>query len=78
MTEHLTPGPPPNLGRLARNARLYRFDPVLEQAADLFDADPGAWLKLPVDLQDRSGMYRDARDTYRRAVQAGAIPKEEQ
>ncbi len=76
MTE-LTPEPTPNLGRLARNTKLYRFDPVLEKAADLFDADPGAWLKLPVDLQDRSGIYRDARDTYRRAVQAGAIQEDQ-
>jgi len=76
MTEHL-PDPPPNLGRLARNARLYRYDPVLEKAADLFDADPGAWLKLPVELQDLSGIYRDARDAHRRAVQAGAIQEDQ-
>ena len=78
MTEHPTPEPTPNLARLARNAKLYRYDKTLDEAADLFDTDVAAWSKLPVDLQDRSGMYRDARDTYRRAIAAGAIPKEEQ
>ena len=60
--------------RLEANARLFHYDPHLEKAADLFDADPYEWAKLPVVLQDRSGMYRDARDTYRRAVAAGVIP----
>ncbi len=76
MTD-LDPPPNNNLGRLARNAELYRYDATLEKAADLFDTDVAAWQALPVIVQDRSGMYRDARDAYRRAVAAGAI-KEEQ
>ncbi len=60
--------------RLAANARQFHYDPHLEKAADLYDADPFEWAKLPVAMQDRSGMYRDARDAYRRAVDAGAIP----
>ncbi len=76
--EHPTPDPPPNLGRLARNARLFRYDKALDAAADLYDTDVAAWQELPVVVQDRSGMYRDARDAYRRAVEAGAITREEQ
>lgn len=30
-------------GRLAANARLYKYDPVLDAAADLFESDPAAW-----------------------------------
>ena len=60
--------------RLEINARLYRFDATLEAAADLFDQDVAAWQRLPVLLQDRSGQYRDARASYRRAVEAGAVP----
>lgn len=65
------------LARLARNAALYVYDENLEKAADLFDRDPHAWAALPLLLQDRSGMYRDARNAHRAAVEAGAIPADE-
>ena len=72
------PPAPLNLGRLARNARGFTYDANLDAAADLYDADPAAWQQLPVLLQDRSGMYRDKRDTYRRALAAGAITNTEE
>ncbi len=59
--------------QLAVRARRFKFDPHLEAAADLFDRDPHAWAQLPVALQDASGIYRDLRDGYRAAVQAGLI-----
>jgi len=61
------------VAKLELNARLFQYDKTLDDAANLFDADPIAWSKLPVLLQDRSGMYRDARAAYRRAVAAGAV-----
>lgn len=61
-------------GRLLANSRLYRPDPELDRAADLFDSDPQAWLRLPVHLQDLSGLQRDARAQYLAAVAAGLIP----
>lgn len=62
--------------RLEINARLYRgHDPHLDPIADAMDSgDVEAWRNLPVVLIDRASIYRDARTTYRRAVQAGAIP----
>jgi len=70
------PLPPPGHAKLLLNARGYRFDPVLDRAADLFDSDPEAWQRLPVQVQDRSGIYRDLRETHRRAVAAGVITEE--
>ncbi len=61
-------------GRLELNARAYRYDARMEQVCDLFDRDPDAWLRLHVVVQDQSGIYRDLRDHYRRAVAAGVIP----
>ncbi len=66
-----------NLGRLAFNARGFTYDAILDAAADLFDTDPKAWQELPVHVQDYSGMYRDKRDAYRRALAAGAITTQE-
>lgn len=60
--------------KLEMNARPFSFDAHLDRAADLFDTDPQAWLKLSVDLQDQSGIYRDLRASYRRATAAGVIP----
>ena len=65
--------PESHLARLEGNARLFRYDADLERAADLFDSDVDAWSRLPVIVQDRSGLYRDARAAYRRAVEAGAV-----
>ncbi len=73
MNSFNQPSPDSQAARLEINARLYRFDATLEAAADLFDQDVAAWQKLPILLQDRSGQYRDARASYRRAVEAGAI-----
>lgn len=61
-------------GRLIVNSGMYRPDPALDHAADLFDADPQAWSRLPVKLQDLSGIHRDMRNQYRAAVAAGLIP----
>ncbi len=61
-------------GRLELNACGYRYDPTLEQAADLFDSDPQEWAKLPVVLQNHADVYRDMRASYRAAVEAGVIP----
>jgi len=72
MTSFQTPGAS-RLAKLEMNARLFTFDAHLERAADLFDSDVEAWQRLPVLLQDRSGMYRDARNAYRAAVEAGAV-----
>ena len=69
-------GTTPEASRLAKlelNAKLFEFNQALEDAANLYDSDPAAWQRLPVILQDRSGMYRDARAAYRAAVRAGAI-----
>jgi len=60
--------------KLEMNARPFSFDLHLDAAADLFDRNPQAWLKLSVDLQDQSGIYRDLRASYRRATAAGVIP----
>jgi len=53
---------------------MFEYNEHLEKLADMFDSDVEAWQRLPVILQDRSGMYRDARNQYRAAVEAGAIP----
>ncbi len=55
-------------------AKFFRYDEHLDRAADLFESDPQAWLKLPVQLQDASGLYRDRRTLYRKAVDRGVIP----
>ncbi len=61
--------------RLAGNARPYRYDPQLDPIADAMDrGDTDAWTRLHPMLQDRASVYRDLRQHYRAAVQAGAIP----
>ncbi len=67
----------PTRDALERRARLYRYDRHLEAAADLFDSDPAAWARLPVHVQDASGLYRDFRADYRAAVKAGVIPPDD-
>ncbi|MDP9394456.1 MAG: hypothetical protein M3Q27_09510 [Actinomycetota bacterium] len=67
----------PTRAALKRRARLFRYDAHLEAAADLFDRDPLAWTRLPVALEDASGMYRDMRNDYRAAVKAGVIPPDD-
>ena len=74
MTSFGTPSAESQAAKLELNAKLFEYSQTLEDAANLYDSDPIAWLRLPVLLQDRSGMYRDARSAYRKAVQAGAIP----
>lgn len=61
------------LAKLALNARMFRYNKTLDQAADLFTSDPLAWQQLPLLVRDQSGMYMDARDQYRKAVAAGAV-----
>ncbi len=64
-------------GRLELNARGYKFDPVLDRAADLFDSDLEAWKQLPVHVQDLAGIYADLREHHRRAVHAGVIEEDQ-
>ena len=72
MTSFQTPGAH-RIAKLELNAKMFEFNAHLEKLADLFDSDVEAWQRLPVILQDRSGMYRDARQQYRAAVEAGAV-----
>ncbi len=74
MSSFNTGSPNSRLARLEMNARLFTFDAHLDRCADLFDSDVEAWQRLPVIVQDRSGLYRDARQQYRDAVAAGAVP----
>lgn len=62
-------------GRLAANARLYKYDPVLDRAADLYESDREAWHRLPLVLRDQSNIQLDLRRYYRAAVEAGVIPE---
>lgn len=62
-----------NYGRLELNARGFKYDANLDKAADLFDSDPDAWARLPITLQDHSGIYRDLRNHHRAAVAAGLV-----
>jgi hypothetical protein len=59
--------------RLEINARAYRYDPVLDRAADLIDSDREAWNRLPASLQSQSVIHRDFRNYYRDAVAAGVV-----
>ncbi|MDP9427574.1 MAG: hypothetical protein M3Q47_01235 [Actinomycetota bacterium] len=61
-------------GRLAANARLYRPDPRLDEAADLFETDRQAWDRLPARTRDLSVIHLDLRNVYRAAVRARLIP----
>ncbi len=61
------------LAKLELNARLYRYDKTLDDAANLFDSDVAAWQRLPLIVRDRSSFYMDARDSYRRYVEAGGV-----
>ena len=63
-----------NDARLELNARGFKYDANLDKDADLYDSDPDAWARLPITLQDHSGIYRDMRNHYRAAVAAGLIP----
>lgn len=58
------------LAKLELAAGLFRYDESLETAADLFASDVAAWQRLPLIVQDRSGLYMDARQAYRDAVAA--------
>lgn len=62
------------LARLERNARGFRPDPQLADAADLFHSDRPAWDRLPASIRSASAVYADMRDYYRRAVEAGVTP----
>lgn len=60
--------------RLELNARGYRYDPVLDPAADKLDRGPEAWKDMPAHLLSVASVHKDMRDMYRAAVKAGAIP----
>lgn len=61
-------------GQLAANARMYRPDPQLDGAADLYENDRQAFQQLPVRLQDLGFMHYEMRRTYRDAVAARLVP----
>ena len=66
---------PDQHARLELNARAFTFDPVLDPIADAMDrGDTEAWHRVHPLLADRASIYRDFREQYRRAVDAGAIP----
>lgn len=59
--------------RLEINARHFRYDPVLDRAADLFHTDRAAWNRLPRSVKSQTDIYADFRQQYRDAVAAGVI-----
>ncbi len=62
-------------GRLAANARAYRYDAQLDPIADAMDrGDAEKWRTLPVRLIGLASTYRDFRASYRAAVAAGVVP----
>ncbi len=65
---------PVDAARLAGNARLFTYDPRLDEIADRMERGDHSWLELPVALQDQAGLYLDMRRAYRLAVAAGAVP----
>lgn len=60
--------------KLEMNARPFRHDPQLERALELFYEDRAAFDRLPGQIKNQIGIYSDFRDSYRAAVEAGAIP----
>ncbi len=61
-------------GRLAANARAFKFDAQLDPIADQMDAgEHEKWRALPVRLIGLASTYRDFRTSYRRAVEAGVV-----
>ncbi len=61
-------------GRLAANSRMYRADPQLDKAADLFEQDRQAWERLHPTTRDLSLIHLDMRNLYRAAVRARLVP----
>ena len=59
--------------RLEMNARLHREDPHLELACRLWDEDRAAFDKLPRSVKAQHDIYRDMRQHFRDAVEAGVI-----
>jgi len=59
--------------KLALNARLFKYDKRLDEAADLYDVDVDAWSRLPLVVRDHASIYADLRAAYRRAVSQGAV-----
>lgn len=62
------------LARLEINAQSFRYDPVLDRAADLFHTDRAAFNRLPVAVKAEADIYADLRQCYRDAVAAGVVP----
>lgn len=56
------------------NARGYRYDPVLDAAADKLEQGHDAWKDLPAHVLSQASVQLDFRNQYRAAVKAGAIP----
>lgn len=59
--------------RLEMNARGHKYDAQLERVCELWDTDRAAFDRLPQVLKAQHDIYRDFRDSYRRAVDAGVI-----
>ena len=54
--------------------RGFRIDPDLERVCELWDTDRAAFHALPHALKAQHDVYRDFRESHRRAVAAGVIP----
>jgi len=59
---------------LELNARGYRFDPILDAAADKLEQGREAWADMPAPLLRQATVHKDLRDHYRAAVKAGVVP----
>ena len=63
-----------NDARLILNARSHTYDPNLDPIADLIEQGPAAYAHVHPKLLDLAQIYKDFRNYYRTAVNAGAIP----
>lgn len=57
--------------RLEINARSFRPDPALERACELWDTDRAAFDRLPRSVISQHDIYRDMRQAWRAAREAG-------
>jgi len=60
-------------GRMQLNARGFRYDPQMEEAARLWREDRDRFDRLGAAIQSQLGVYLDLRDHYDAAVSAGVI-----
>lgn len=63
--------------QLAANARAFQYDAGLDKLADLRDSDFSGYMRRVGNVAGALSLvesYADLRDSYRRAVSAGAVP----